>query len=123
MTKVAPTQAKAGKVKLPAVEAVSQSVAVIDGVIAGAVGNADPLPPVVVTEGVIATAVGNGELLPPIELAAEVFTHTVKAGPAKGFHRAGKFWTREETKINHADFTDEQWDALEAEPMLTIQQL
>lgn len=54
------------------------------------------------------------------ELVAEAFTHSIKAAPAKGFHRAEKFWSREETKVNQADFTDDQWAALEAEPMLTI---
>lgn len=55
--------------------------------------------------------------------AAAEFTHSIKAAPAKGFWRAGKFWTREGMDVNRADYSDDQWAALEAESNLTIQAL
>lgn len=121
MTKVSKTPAKVDEIKPTVDEAVAAPAPVIDEP-KDAEGElvSDPASEI---DGVNDVTVDNGEQLAPIELADAVFTHAVKAGPAKGFHRAGKFWTREETMINRADFTDEQWEAIEAEPMLSIQQL
>ena len=51
---------------------------------------------------------------------AEQFTHRITAVPEKGFCRAGRRWYREGTAVNRDDFSDEQWAALEAEPMLVV---
>ena len=51
---------------------------------------------------------------------AEQFTHRITAVPAKGFCRAGRRWYREATHVNRDDFSAEDWDALEAEPMLVV---
>lgn len=47
-------------------------------------------------------------------------THMIAAIPATGFCRAGRRWYREGEAVDRADFTAEQWAALEAEPLLTI---
>jgi len=47
-------------------------------------------------------------------------THRITAVPAAGFCRAGRRWYREGTDVNRGDFDDEQWAALEAEPMLIV---
>lgn len=52
--------------------------------------------------------------------AAPVFTHRITAVPETGFCRSGRRWYREGTDVNHGDFDDEQWEALEAEPMLVV---
>ena len=40
-----------------------------------------------------------------------------------GFHRAGRHWPREGAEVAREDFTDEQWAALEGEPMISIKAL
>jgi len=57
------------------------------------------------------------------EVAGHSPTHSIAAGPEKGFYRAGRHWPREATKVARAEFTDDQWAALEAEPKLTIKPL
>lgn len=52
-----------------------------------------------------------------------VFTHRITAAPERGFYRAGRHWLRDGTDVNRADFTDEQWAVLEAEPKLSITNL
>jgi len=57
------------------------------------------------------------------EVAGNSPTHSIAAGPEKGFYRAGRYWPREAAPVARADFTDDQWAALEAEPKLTIKPL
>jgi hypothetical protein len=75
-------------------------------------------PPEQVT-GDTVTGDGSGTLLPPIDIPA--ITHTVTATPEKGFWRAGRQWHRTPTPVNRADWSDDQWQALTAEPRLLVQ--
>lgn len=56
----------------------------------------------------------------PAAPAATMFTHRITAVPEKGFCRAGRRWYREATAVNRDDFSDEQWAAIEDEPMLVV---
>ena len=56
----------------------------------------------------------------PAAPAAPQFTHRITAVLAAGFCRAGRRWYHEATAVNRDDFSDEQWAALEAEPMLVV---
>lgn len=51
------------------------------------------------------------------------FTHRIAATTEKGFYRAGRHWPREGVEIDRAEFSDQQWSALEGEPMLTVKTL
>lgn len=59
----------------------------------------------------------------PAELDEPVVTHSIAAVIDKGFCRAGVRWYREPTYVNRDDWTDEQWQALTSEPMLTVKEL
>jgi len=52
-----------------------------------------------------------------------IFTHRIAGIPEHGFYRAGRHWPREGVEVLRADFTDEQWATLEAEPRLVISSL
>lgn len=58
-----------------------------------------------------------------IAAAPAVVTHEIAGKPEKGFYRAGRYWPRAGTPIDRADFTDDQWSAIEGEPKLTIKPL
>lgn len=47
-------------------------------------------------------------------------THRISAIPANGFCRAGRRWYREGEAVDRASFSDDQWAALEGEPLLNI---
>lgn len=47
-------------------------------------------------------------------------THRIAGTPERGFYRAGRHWPREGVEVARADFDDEQWAALEAEPRLVV---
>ena len=52
--------------------------------------------------------------------AAAVVSHRISATTERGFYRAGRHWPREGVDVDRFEFTDEQWAALEAEPLLVI---
>lgn len=60
---------------------------------------------------------------PPPDPEPNAATHEIAATPEKGFWRAGRHWPRAGLAVARADFTDDQWAALEAEPKLTIKPL
>lgn len=47
-------------------------------------------------------------------------THRIAAIPAAGFCRAGRRWCREGEEVSRGEFSDEQWAALEGEPLLVV---
>ena len=58
------------------------------------------------------------------EIAAEKpATHRIAATPAAGFWRAGRYWPRDGVEVAQADFSEEQWAAIEAEPKLVVKAL
>lgn len=68
----------------------------------------------------IEPAVTEAAPIEPAVTEAPQFTHRITAVPAAGFCRAGRRWYHEATAVNRDDFSDEQWAALEAEPMLVV---
>lgn len=50
-------------------------------------------------------------------------THRIAGQSPTGFWRAGRHWPPEGIEVNKADFTDEQWAALEGELKLSIKPL
>lgn len=50
-------------------------------------------------------------------------THRIAGQSQTGFWRAGRHWPPEGIDVNKADFTDEQWAALEGELKLSIKPL
>lgn len=50
-------------------------------------------------------------------------TYRISARPERGFHRAGRYWPRQGVEVARAEFTDEQWAAIEAEPLLTVSEI
>lgn len=50
-------------------------------------------------------------------------SYLIAAKAAAGFWRAGRHWPKEGAVADRAEFTDEQWAALEAEPALIVTQL
>lgn len=44
----------------------------------------------------------------------------VKAGPARGFWRCGRFWPAEDTEVREGELTDEQWALVRSEAKLTV---
>lgn len=57
------------------------------------------------------------ESLPPAA------THRIAALPAAGFCRAGRRWPREGEEVSRDEFSDEQWAAIESEPLLVVVEL
>jgi hypothetical protein len=57
---------------------------------------------------------------PPAEAALPVASHRIAAIPAAGFCRAGQRWPQAGVDVSRADFDDEQWAALQAEPLLAV---
>lgn len=62
-------------------------------------------------------------IAPELTIKAAVFTHHIAATVDKGFYRAGRHWPREGVEVDRAEFSDEQWSALEGEPKLTVKTL
>lgn len=50
-------------------------------------------------------------------------THNVRAIPDAGFWRGDHKWHADGEDINRADFSDEQWEAITAEPLLVVTSL
>lgn len=85
--------------------------------------NAAPAEPVADTgqgEPIGDTDPADPEAAAQPEVAA---THEIKAIPAKGFCRAGRRWPTEATRVNRADFSDEQWQSLTDEANLIVRPL
>lgn len=61
-----------------------------------------------------------GEVAPDVAPDVAAAWHRIAALPASGFCRAGRRWFREGEAVRREDFTDEQWAALEGEPMLAV---
>lgn len=57
---------------------------------------------------------------PDVAAGEPAATHRIAALPAAGFCRAGRRWHREGEEVRREDFTDEQWAALQGEPMLSV---
>lgn len=47
-------------------------------------------------------------------------THRIAAIAGAGFCRAGRRWPRDGVDVTRSDFTDEEWVALTAEPLLVV---
>lgn len=60
------------------------------------------------------------DVAPDVAAGEPAATHRIVALPAAGFCRAGRRWHREGEAVRREDFTDEQWAALEGEPMLAV---
>ena len=46
--------------------------------------------------------------------------YNIKSKQPQGFWRAGHFWSATETIVDKSEFTDEQWEQLRQEAMLSV---
>jgi|JI10StandDraft_1071094.scaffolds.fasta_scaffold155962_2 hypothetical protein len=118
-----PTKAKNPPAAEPeAIEQITPEAAAADQVTNSgeAPVGAAPIEPAVTEAAPVEPAVTEAAPVEPAAPAAPQFTHRITAVPAAGFCRAGRRWYREATAVNRDDFSDEQWAAIEDEPMLVV---
>jgi hypothetical protein len=118
-----PTKAKNPPAAEPeAIEQITPEAAAADQVTNSGEAPADAAPtaPAVTEAAPVEPAVTEAAPVEPAAPGASLFTHRITAVPEKGFCRAGRRWYREGTAVNRDDFSDEDWEALEAEPLLVV---
>lgn len=63
---------------------------------------------------------GEGESLPAAPDEAPTVAALIVTAKTEGFRRAGRAWSREPTRVEAGELTDDQVEALFAEPMLDV---